>query len=157
MRQDRGATLVEFAILAPLLFALVFGTITGGIALSRKNSMTNAVREGARFGATVPESASWATSVRDRTVSLAGGDLTNAQVCVELTMGSGSRVTGTPATCPFSGIPPVPAGVAPDQCVVRVWAERTSQLEAVFFTRDLTLRSNAVARFERGGTGTCAA
>lgn len=149
--------LVEFAILAPLLFALVFGTFTGGTALSRKNSMTNAVREGARFGATVPESLSWATSVRDRAVSLAGGDLTNAQVCVVLTRGNGTPVTGTPSTCPFSGIPAIPAGLAADQCVVRVWAERTSQLQAIFFTRDLTLQSSAVARFERGGTGSCAA
>ena len=148
--------LVEFAILAPLLFALVFGTITGGLALSRKNSMTNAVREGARFGATVPESLTWADSVRDRSVSLAGGDLTNAQVCVELTLGTGTRVTGTPATCPFTGIPAIPAGVGPDECVVRVWAQRTSELQAVFFTRDLTLKASAVARFERGGTGSCA-
>src|SRR5215207_9336974 len=79
-RGDGGAALVEFAIIAPLVFALLFGVFTGGMALSRKNSMTNAVREGARLGATLPEDANWADKVQARVLDLAGGDLDASQV-----------------------------------------------------------------------------
>ena len=65
-RGDRGVALVEFAIIAPLVFMLIVGSITGGIAPGQKNSMTNAVREGGRFGATLDHDASWADAVRDR-------------------------------------------------------------------------------------------
>ncbi|MFP5580169.1 MAG: TadE family protein [Acidimicrobiia bacterium] len=63
-RREAGASLVEFALLAPVLFALLLGMITGGLSLSRKNSMENAVREGARFGATLNEDSSWSSDVR---------------------------------------------------------------------------------------------
>ena len=157
-RGDRGAALVEFAILAPLLFALLIGMFTGGISLSRKNSMTNAVREGTRLGATLLDSPTWATAVRDRVDSLAGADLSSSQICVKLvskTALSETVVRTTPATCPFGGEPAMPAGVQTGECVVKVWARRTSDLEAIFFSRTLTLQADAVARFERGGTGSC--
>jgi Flp pilus assembly protein TadG len=51
MISDRkGAALVEFAIVMPLLFALVFGIIEFGIILYNKAMLTNASREGARLG-----------------------------------------------------------------------------------------------------------
>src|SRR5688500_9925226 len=53
-RQDRGTALIEFAIVAPLLFMLLMGTITGGIALNDRLAVTNGVREGSRYGATLP-------------------------------------------------------------------------------------------------------
>jgi hypothetical protein len=155
---DGGAALVEFALLAPLLFALLIGMFTGGISLSRKNSMTNAVREGSRLGATLVEGGSWATSVRDRVDALAGADLSSSQICVELavkTSAGETTVRSTPGTCPFSGEPAMPAGVQQGECVAKVWARRTSDLEVVFFSRTLTLEADAVARFERGGAGAC--
>lgn|GEM_PF-5108006 len=151
--------LIEFAFLAPLLFALLLGMFTGGISLNRKSSMTNAVREGARLGATLLDSESWAISVRDRVDTLAGADLSSAQICVELavkTAAGENILRRTPAVCPFAGAPIVPAGVQVGECVVKVWARRTSELQAVFFSRDLTLEGDAVARFERGGVGSCA-
>src|SRR5258708_12152723 len=52
-RGEQGASLVEFALIVPLLFALVLGIATGGLAYNRKISITNSRREGARFGATL--------------------------------------------------------------------------------------------------------
>ena len=48
---QRGAAAVEFAIIAPVLFMLVFGIIEFGIAWSEKNVFVGAAREGARFAA----------------------------------------------------------------------------------------------------------
>jgi len=48
---DEGAALVEFALVAVLLFTLVFGIITFGLLLSFKQDMTRAAAEGARAGA----------------------------------------------------------------------------------------------------------
>jgi Flp pilus assembly pilin Flp len=50
-RKDRrGAALVEFALIAPLLFLFVFGIIEFGRAVMVQQIITNASREGARLG-----------------------------------------------------------------------------------------------------------
>ena len=46
--ERRGAALVEFALLLPLLLALLFGFIEFGRALMVQSILTNAAREGAR-------------------------------------------------------------------------------------------------------------
>jgi Flp pilus assembly protein TadG len=45
---QKGAALIEFAIILPLLLLLVFGTIEFGVLLYNKQVITNASREGAR-------------------------------------------------------------------------------------------------------------
>jgi hypothetical protein len=47
-RRERGAALVEFGIVFPLLFLLVSGIIDFGLAFSDLNSTRQGVREGAR-------------------------------------------------------------------------------------------------------------
>jgi len=51
VRSEQGAAMVEFAIVAPLLFMLILGTIDFGRALFVYNNLTNAAREGARLAA----------------------------------------------------------------------------------------------------------
>ena len=157
---DEGAALVEFAIIMPLVFALFLGMFTGGISLSRRNSMTNAVREGARLGATLPEDGAWVAAVQGRVVQLAAGDLTSAQVCVQLVQKSDTsadiiRKSLLPAGC--SGVtPPTLTGVAEGECAVRVWASRTTVLQVVFFSQTITLDADAIGRYERSGVpATC--
>ena len=48
-RAERGAAAVEFALLLPLLVALLFGFVEFGIAFNTKIQATNAAREGARI------------------------------------------------------------------------------------------------------------
>ena len=48
IHKDRGAAMVEFAIIAPLLFLLVFGIIEFGRAYNAQNTLTHAAREGVR-------------------------------------------------------------------------------------------------------------
>jgi Flp pilus assembly protein TadG len=49
-KNEEGAGLVEFAILAPLLVILLFGLLEFGLSLYAKEVLTNASREGARYG-----------------------------------------------------------------------------------------------------------
>jgi Flp pilus assembly protein TadG len=47
-KDERGASAVEFALLAPILFMLVFGIIQLGMAYHRQQGLEAASREGAR-------------------------------------------------------------------------------------------------------------
>jgi Flp pilus assembly protein TadG len=49
--EQRAASMIEFAIVAPLLFLLVFGIVDFGRAFFLYNNLTNAARDGARVGA----------------------------------------------------------------------------------------------------------
>ena len=152
-RRDRGASLVEFALIAPLLFALFLGMITGGLSLSVRNSMTNSAREGARFGATLNESATWADSVVMRVRELAGNDLSSDQVCVKLFKKTSSGETvrqSNPCPAAVAAYEPSSASVPVDNCAVKVWAYRQTDLETIFFTRKLDLTAVSISRYERG-------
>src|SRR5919106_284496 len=50
LREERGASAVEFAIIASLLLMILFGTITFGITFNRIQGLQSAAREGARLG-----------------------------------------------------------------------------------------------------------
>ncbi len=50
-RRDEGASAVEFALVVPLLIMIVFGIIAFGIVLAQQQALSNAAREGARYGA----------------------------------------------------------------------------------------------------------
>ena len=57
-RRQRGQALTEFALLAPLLFLLLFAVIQFGFTLSGHIGLTNAAREAARYASTVPNTTS---------------------------------------------------------------------------------------------------
>lgn len=63
-RGDLGATLIEFAIVVPLLLLLLFGILEFGRVISEFTTMRTAAREGARFATTV-ENTSGAPNYRD--------------------------------------------------------------------------------------------
>jgi Flp pilus assembly protein TadG len=95
---ERGAVLVEFALVLPLLAMLLVGTVSAGLAYNQKLDVTHATREGARYGAAVSPaqlwaSGNWATNVRDIVVARSGGDLTSAQVCVSLVVSSSASAS----------------------------------------------------------------
>jgi Flp pilus assembly protein TadG len=48
-RRDRGAALVEFAVVVPLFLLLVFGVIEAGWFFAQEVELRNAAREGARL------------------------------------------------------------------------------------------------------------
>jgi Flp pilus assembly protein TadG len=71
VREEEGAAAVEFAIIAGLLFMLIFGMIEYGIAFFQMQSLRAATREGARVGAVggTPE------QIRQRTIDASVGAL----------------------------------------------------------------------------------
>jgi Flp pilus assembly protein TadG len=68
-RSEEGASAVEFAILAPLLFMLLFGIIGFGLAFLQVQSIRTAVREGGRYAAT----GQMASAVQDQVVNTSSG------------------------------------------------------------------------------------
>jgi hypothetical protein len=50
IENQNGATVVEFAIILPLVIVFIFGIIEFGLLLYNKQVITNASREGARVG-----------------------------------------------------------------------------------------------------------
>ena len=53
IRSERGAALVEFALVVPFLMMMMCATIDFGLAVYTLNNLTAAVREGGRFAAVV--------------------------------------------------------------------------------------------------------
>ncbi|HZN33068.1 MAG TPA: TadE/TadG family type IV pilus assembly protein [Pirellulaceae bacterium] len=98
-RKRRAAAAVEFAIVAPVFFLLVFGMIEYGRMVMVQQVLTNASREGARVavldGATV---ATVQTRVNDY---LAAGSITGATITVAPNPLSGAEF-GDPVTVTVS-------------------------------------------------------
>jgi Flp pilus assembly protein TadG len=68
-RREEGASAVEFAIIAPLLFILLFGILQFGIAFLHVQTIRTAVREGGRLAAVGGS----ATEVKQKTAESALG------------------------------------------------------------------------------------
>lgn len=167
-RTERGATVVELAIALPILLALVFGTITAGMALFDKLALNAAARETSRFGATYPEEDAaspdqWFVDVASVAQTSATGALTEGvagrAICVARgTEGGSARryvVGGADpvgigvygdAWCP-PGAPALPAGSGHE--AVQVVLERDADIQALFFSMTPHMVSDATTRYER--------
>ena len=159
-RSESGAALVEFALVLPVFLMLLLGMMTGGLAYSRKLSVAQAAREGARFGATLPVTGAtpmntWLGRVGTLTIASSDGELESDKpgrfVCIAYVPSSGTaqkwQVTGTASPVLSAGTCLADDGRA-GETRVQVVAQRSSRLEALVFSRDLTVGSHAVARFE---------
>ena len=117
-REERGAAIIEFALVAPLLLTLVWGIIETGRAFYTINSLASAVRDGARYGAaSCPIGPSGAPNMDgcrptiQTMVSTAFQPLgpplaANSVVATEIGGGSNIRIQVT-ATYPYSPIVPI--------------------------------------------------
>lgn len=158
---ERGAAVVEFALLSVLLFMLIFAGITTGIAVSQSNALQTAAREGARFGATLPNADLSANL--DQIIGVvraaATGDLDASvpgqYICVAFTDGSTISVraeTGGALSTPLSDCFTT-AGITDNRPSgeerIQVVVGRDASIEAVAFDVDVALSSEAVARYER--------
>ena len=69
-RSDRGVALVEFALVAPILFLLVLGIIEFGFLYSGYITLTGAAREGARIAVVGGDEDAIRAAVVNHTVDL---------------------------------------------------------------------------------------
>ncbi len=165
---DAGASAVEFALLLPIFLMLVFGGIYGGIAIDHKIGITQAAREGARFGSTLPippqpgqTEADWLGQVLTATESAAYNDITpgadSSTICVAFV--DPTNATNTQfVTMSSSGAPATPAS----PCLTPSTSLGATQFVQVDIGRDvvfdigiarwpLRVTSSAVVQYERPG------
>ena len=96
----RGAAVVEFAIVAPVFFLLVFGLIEVGRMMMIRQSLTNAAREGCRAAvlATTTNSSKVDAAVRGYLQSITSKATDSNKVRVTAPSGLASCASGTGLT-----------------------------------------------------------
>jgi hypothetical protein len=174
-RSEGGASLVEFALVLPLLTVLLFGLFTGGLTFSRQNSVKNAVREATRFGAILPDfpesgdvNPAGLAELYGQVLVGASGDMragTEGRViCVAMInesddwwweiyeeagtlhdSGDEEDVTVVDPRCTSDFNPSVGSGTS------RIWvsATRQSEIDAIFYQFPVKLDSFSMSRYER--------
>jgi Flp pilus assembly protein TadG len=73
LRSERGQTAVEFALIAPLLLALVLGIVQGGIAFRSYIAVTDAARAAARQAVLLRVGSVTPNDVQQAATDAAGG------------------------------------------------------------------------------------
>lgn len=136
LRSTRGAAVVEFAIIFPVLAMLIFGVIDFGRAFFLRTNLVAAVREGARSGAT-----------REDACTTAGVTAIQARVQQYVNSFGGAIVTAavsTPGGC---------AGGAVTNVVVTITNYTFTPVTPVFrlinYTTALRITVSATYRWER--------
>ena len=158
-RDQAGANAVEFALVLPVLVILLFGIMYGASLFNTQQTVTQAAREGARYGATLPLSEhgdgsfppgdGWYDAVHDRSKSVLDVDrpLTNPgepSICVRFYDGEGGSDDNGVAACAGADA----SGTVDDARVV-VYVTRPASLElGVARIGPLTLTARAIGRFE---------
>ncbi len=153
-RRESGASAVEFALVLPLLVVLLLGVTTAGVSYNKALGTTDAIREGARYGATAlttpAPAGGWVSAVQQKTVSLSAGTIPGtSNVCVKLTKGPSASVVLSSA-CSFSANEPAtPTGLAATDCVVKVWAKVPFTINTGIAVWNNNIVRASVARYER--------
>lgn len=165
--RESGASLVEFAILAPLLVMLLFGIVSTGIAYNHSLALTHAAREAGRQAATLPVSNfanldAWLAFVSTQAIADATGSLDNGvpgrNVCVAYVHPDGTLasdqtrrlITTTAGPQPTEALACFNDTRPSDERRVQVAVSRDADLNVVLFSTTVTLDSEAVNRFEAG-------
>ncbi len=114
--RERGASLVEFALVIPLLTLFLFGIVQFGIAYDKQQSMNSAAREGARLGAlatsTLGDIATRAVESYD--ASAAAGQEPRVYIYGGATTGT---LTGVAVRCSSTNYRRITASTSDDDCV----------------------------------------
>lgn len=170
---ERGAGLVEFALIFPIFMSLVLGLFSGGLAYNQKSAMASAAREGARYAATLPvetfktgsssvdqDRKAWLHAVANYVENSSEGALGSGapgwKVCVayvykpssgpdesQYETHSEGASGNASGQCPLANDAP-----ADDKPRVQVTTERDSQIQALFFKIPLKLTTKTITRFE---------
>jgi Flp pilus assembly pilin Flp len=157
VRREGGASAVEFALVLPVFLALVFGIIYFGFAFNTKLTVTQAAREAARLGATLPlgddgTPEGWPQLGFERAAGAALGDsgigASQRYVCARFVDEDGAGGwTTTPGT-PASICTAAEAGVGLDGPFVQVVVGREVPIEYILGRSDVLITSSGVARYE---------
>jgi Flp pilus assembly protein TadG len=146
-RRDRGAVLIEAALITPLLVMLLFGIWTTARAWNIHNVLDHAAREAARYGAVDPDHTAIETIAEGEVVASAipWTDVTYCSSVVE--NGIGTLNGGSSGTCLTAGSGPGQDPTTDDRVQVSLLIPNY-ELNFVFFSTDVDLQARAVARLE---------
>lgn len=169
-RDDRGAVLVEFALVLPILMMLLLGTVSGATAWNQSQALGQGTRVAGRYAATLPLPSpadtaamdTWLDGVIDRALAASEGRMAEGvsgrSVCAAYVDpagtapdetfsrtidAAGTRTSGT-STC-FSD------GQSDSERRVQVVEERDSFLDIGLWRQALRLKRTVVYRFEADG------
>lgn len=138
---DRGVALVEFAIIMPLLFLLVFGIIEFGNAFFQNLDVRHGAREGARLAAV-----NAFEGEADQVSSII------AETCARMDMSGGSTVVVSIDVNGSLVAPPSDAGVG-DEVTVTVQRDLDQLTGFLAFALDgVDLTSSVTTRLEQPAT-----
>lgn len=133
--KERGAALVEAAIVMPLLLMLTVGIWTTARAWNVHNTMDHAAREAARFGATeVPWDGASPGAVRG--------------AADEVLTASAIAPANVQTVCVGKGFDPCALGATSSTQVAVQLRWPDYRMDFVFFSVPVTLTASAVARYE---------
>jgi len=158
LRGDRGAALVEAALVFPLLLMLTFGIWTTARAWNVHNVLDHAAREAARYAATTPDSLAildpigrgevLAARIPWSDVSGCSSIIRSGTVTESATAGAGITGVDSPAgyCIPLGGSP----GQDPttdDRAQIRLTVQ-DYRLDFILFSFEVDLSAQAVSRLE---------
>lgn len=163
---ERGSVLVEFGLVVPIFVTLVIGAATLGLSYNANNSLNNAARESARYGATLAvegDMSAWLSQVADAAVLAAGGELGNEvpsrQICVAYVHPAGTATTDQTVAMVRSGAGDTLAtgktcfgdGRPDNERRVQVAVSRESTIQAVVYGSIFEVEAKSVVVYERAG------
>jgi len=145
LRNERGAALVEFALVVPLLMMMMCATIDFGLAVYTLNNLTAAVREGGRYAATI-DAAGWAAA-NGATAKTAVSDRVYAYI---VGMNNGLTAAQTKALISVT-VPDVNTGII----TVKITAypyKPVTPLSTLLGLATVSLNRTAIFRWEMAGS-----
>ncbi len=145
-RGQRGATLVESAIILPLLFAVLFGMVDFGTTLSSVLDIRHGAREGARLAAVNYTGGSTSVGASQSSVMI-------TEICRRMDAGPGTTVTLTLG----EGTTAVASGSVGRDATVQI-QRPSSSLTGMYgpLLNGKTLKSKVTTRIEVKSTWTTA-
>lgn len=145
---DRGAVLIEAAIVTPLLVLLLFAIWTTARAWNVHNLLDHAAREAARYGAVDPTHPDILTIAQGEVIA---ASIPWAQVDVFCSAvvegGSVDSTDGSGSLCLTAGNSPGQDPTTDDRVQVKLMINGYA-LDFLFFSIDVDLKGQAVARLE---------
>jgi Flp pilus assembly protein TadG len=120
-RRRRGAAVVEFAVVAPVVLFLIFAQIVGGLGIVRYQEVAHLARECARYASTHGGDYQWeGTATRTGVPAVASSSDLSSVVAREAASLDPSRITVDVSWTAASGITPrnIPTYTDPDPNLV---------------------------------------
>jgi len=140
-RRERGAALIEAALVLPILLLLTMGIWSTARAWNLNNTLEHAAREAARFGATIDPwddstSPGEILAIANADMAAAAIDTTAVTNCIDFLADTESPSCDSHAN-----------GTGTDQVFVKLTLPN-HKMQFIFFSLDVNLSGTAVSRFE---------